>query len=74
MMEENRRLYLQIGDRVIHLRFPEWGSGVVVEERNSQIAGGASYVRITFGDGHTRAFDNNFANPCCCYHSGIRRC
>lgn len=73
MREEIRRLYLQVGDQVSHLRFPEWGSGVVIEERNSRVLGGSSYVKIAFGDGCTRIFDNNFANSCCCYHAGIRR-
>jgi len=74
MREEIRRLYLKTGDNVIHLRFPEWGFGVVMEERNSQILGGMSYVKIAFRDGYTRAFDNNFANSFCCYYAGIRRC
>lgn len=74
MHEEVRRLYLKTGDQVIHLRYPQWGSGVVVEERNSNILGGMSYVKITFRDGYTRVFDNNFANSYCCYHAGIRRC
>jgi len=74
MKEEIRRLYLQVGDQVIHRRFPGWGYGVVVEERNSQVLGGSSYVKIAFVDGSTRVFDNNFANSCCCYHAGIRRC
>lgn len=74
MKEEIRRLYLQVGDQVTHHRFPEWGYGAVIEEMNSQIVGGSSYVKIAFRDGRTRVFDNNFANPCCCYHAGIRRC
>jgi hypothetical protein len=74
MREEIRRLYLKIGDKVVHLRFPEWGLGVVVEERNSNILGGISYVKISFRDGQTRVFDNNFENSCCCYYAGIRKC
>jgi hypothetical protein len=73
MKEETRRLYLKTGDQVVHLRYPEWGFGVVVEERNSEVLGGMSYVRVTFRDGQTRVFDNNFANSCCCYYAGIRR-
>ncbi|MBN1829296.1 MAG: DUF3553 domain-containing protein [Deltaproteobacteria bacterium] len=72
--EEIRRLYLRTGEQVVHLRFPEWGFGVVTEERNSAIAGGMSYVKIMFRDGRTRIFDNNFANACCCYYAGVRRC
>jgi hypothetical protein len=74
MREEIRRLYLKAGDQVIHLRFPEWGFGVVIEEWNSQILGGISYVKISFRDGQTRVFDNNFENSYCCYYAGIRKC
>ena len=74
MREEIRRLYLKAGDQVVHLRFPEWGFGVVEEECNSGILGGMSYVKIVFRDGAMRIFDNNFDNPCCCYYAGIRRC
>lgn len=74
MREETRRLYLKAGDQVVHLRFPEWGFGVVVEEWNSHILGGISYVKISFRDGQVRVFDNNFENSCCCYYAGIRRC
>jgi len=74
MKEEIRRLYLKAGDQVVHLRFPEWGPGIVMEERNSGVVGGLSYVRISFEDGQLRVFDNNFDNPWCCYHVGIRRC
>ena len=74
MLEEVRRLYLKPGDQVVHLRFPEWGFGVVTEERNSHVLGGISYVKISFRDGQTRVFDNNFDDACCCYYSGIRKC
>ena len=66
MKEESRRLYLKAGDQVFHVRYPEWGSGVVVEERNSGVVGGMSYVKVAFSDGQTRVFDNNFAHSCCC--------
>jgi hypothetical protein len=72
-MEETRYLYLKVGDWVFHHRYPEWGSGIVVEERNSSVQGGSSYVKITFRDGQTRIFDNNFQNGTCCYHAGLRR-
>ncbi len=74
MREEIRRLYLKAGDQVVHRRYPEWGFGVVLEEWNSGVVGGMSYVRVIFRDGQTRVFDNNFANECCCYYAGIRRC
>ena len=73
-MEENRQIYLKMGDKVFHKRYPHWGVGTVVEERNSLVLGGISYVKIIFRDGRTRVFDNNFANACCCYYAGIRRC
>jgi hypothetical protein len=73
IMEETRYLYLKVGDWVIHRRYPEWGSGLVVEERNSSVQGGSSYVKIAFRDGQTRIFDNNFKNATCCYHAGLRR-
>ncbi len=73
-MEEIRKIYLKMGDKVIHLRFPHWGMGVVIEECNSVVLGGISYVKISFRDGRTRVFDNNFSNACCCYYAGIRRC
>jgi hypothetical protein len=72
-MEETRYLYLKVGDWVIHHRYPEWGSGLVIEERNSAVQGGSSYVKIAFRDGQTRIFDNNFKNATCCYHAGLRR-
>ncbi len=72
-MEERRHLYLKVGDWVIHHRYPEWGAGVVVEEQNSSVLGGLSLIKITFCDGQTRIFDNNFKNATCCYHAGLRR-
>ena len=73
LMEERRSLYLKVGDWVVHRKYPEWGTGLVIEERNSLVQGGSSYVKITFGDGETRIFDNNFKNATCCYHAGLRR-
>ena len=72
-MEETRFLYLKVGDWVVHHRYPEWGSGLVVEEKNSVVQGGSSYVKIIFRDGEMRIFDNNFKNATCCYHAGLRR-
>jgi hypothetical protein len=72
-MEETRFLYLKVGDRVEHHRYPEWGSGIVLEEKNSVVQGGSSYVKIMFRDGQMRIFDNNFKNSTCCYHAGLRR-
>ena len=47
--------------------------GVVVEERTSEVPGGFCYVRVNFGDGNTRVFDNNFKSQNCCYYAGIRK-
>lgn len=68
-----RRLYLTLGDEVIHLRFPEWGRGQVVEARNSTLAGGLCLVRIVFTDGQERTFLNDMADDGCCYYAGVRR-
>lgn len=67
-----RRLYLKLGDWVIHHQYPEWGEGVVVEERNSQMMGGLCMVRIVFNDGKERSFINNMDDHNCCYYAGIR--
>jgi hypothetical protein len=73
LYKETRRLYLQEGDEVIHKFYPRWGLGVVVEECNSCVVGGFSYVRIAFSDGKVRVFNNNFDSSTCCYYMGIRR-
>ncbi|MBI5287268.1 MAG: DUF3553 domain-containing protein [Deltaproteobacteria bacterium] len=72
-MEEIRRLYLQVGEMVIHLRHPEWGTGEVVEEMNSTVPGGMSMVKISFRDGKRRVFNNNTDSEYCCYYAGVRR-
>jgi len=72
-MERDYVLYLKVGDEVFHKRCAKWGMGVVVEERRSEVPGGFCYVRINFGDGNTRVFDNNFKSEGCCYYAGIRK-
>lgn len=67
-----RRLYLKLGDEVIHQRFPEWGRGQVVEARNSTLAGGLCLVRVVFTDGKERAFLNDLDDSGCCYYAGVR--
>lgn len=67
-----RRLYLKIGDRVIHRRYPQWGNGEVVEERTAVTDGGMCFVRIVFADGQERSFINNLDDVNCCYYTGIR--
>ncbi|MFQ5441301.1 MAG: DUF3553 domain-containing protein [Thermodesulfobacteriota bacterium] len=70
---EIRKLYLSVGEEVIHTGHPEWGSGRVVEEMNSTVAGGMSMVRIEFHHGGNKTFDNNLSSLWCCYHAGIRK-
>jgi hypothetical protein len=73
MRREIRRLYLSLGEEVVHLRHPEWGIGKVIEERNSTVPGGLSMVRIEFGNVGLKAFNNNIDSLYCCYHAGVRR-
>lgn len=72
-MEERRRLYLKVGDRVFHSFHPQWGIGKVVEEMNSLIPGGISMVKIEFADGIMRVFNNDIDSEYCCYYAGVRR-
>ncbi len=67
-----KRLFLQVGDRVRHLRHISWGSGEVVEERHSDLPGGFCFVRILFQDGSERSFINDLNHNHCCYYMGIR--
>jgi hypothetical protein len=67
-----RRLYLKLGDRVIHRRYPLWGNGEVVEERTAVTEGGMCFVRIVFADGQERSFINNLDDVNCCYYTGIK--
>jgi hypothetical protein len=73
MRKEIRKLYLSVGEAVVHLRHPEWGEGKVVEEMNSTVPGGLSMVKIEFKHAGQRMFDNNIESLCCCYHAGVRR-
>ena len=66
------RRFLRVGDKVAHLRYPQWGEGKVVEEQHSTLAGGFCMVRILFADEIERAFINDLDNACCCYFAGIR--
>ncbi|MCI4625012.1 MAG: DUF3553 domain-containing protein [Candidatus Magnetoovum sp. WYHC-5] len=68
----SKRLYLKLGDRVKHLNNKGWGTGEVIEEKNSALAGGFCFVKIAFQDGQHRLFINDMDNQCCCYYSGIR--
>jgi len=67
-----KRLYVRVGDRVIHKRYSSWGVGEVIEERHSNLEGGLCLVRIMFDDGNERSFINDLDSELCCYYSGIR--
>lgn len=68
-----QRIYLRVGDHVVHSKFPQWGKGVVVEVRSSNI-GGLCIVRISFMDGRERSFINDLDDQNCCYYAGVRIC
>jgi hypothetical protein len=69
----NKRIYLRLGDKVVHRGHEEWGDGVVVEEMTSSVPGGTCLVRIMFDDGRQRTFNNDMENDLCCYFFGVRR-
>ena len=69
----DKRLYLRLGDTVIHRNYDEWGEGVVVEEMTSSLPGGTCLVRIRFEDGRQRTFNNDMDNDSCCYYFGVRK-
>ena len=73
MLSAKKRLFLRLGDRVIHAHYEQWGLGAVVEEMTSSIAGGTCLVRILFEDGQQRTFNNDLDNDQCCYYFGLRR-
>jgi hypothetical protein len=70
---EGKRLYLRVGDEVNHLRYEEWGIGVVMEVMTSSIPGGTCLARVRFQDGQLRCFNNDLDNEACCYYFGVRR-
>lgn len=72
-MNQNRT-YLRLGDSVAHMKYPEWGKGTVIEEKNSILSGGLCFVRIAFQDGVERLFINDLDNECCCYYFGLKVC
>jgi len=72
-VERTHRLYLRLGDKVIHAHYGEWGGGVVVEEMTSVLVGGTCLVRILFEDGQQRTFNNDLDSDMCCYYFGVRR-
>jgi hypothetical protein len=70
---EGKRLYLRVGDEVNHLRYDEWGMGVVMEVMTSSVPGGTCLARVRFQDGQLRCFNNDLDNEACCYYFGLRR-
>jgi len=72
-LSERKRLYLRVGDEVNHLRYDEWGIGVVMEVMTSSVPGGTCLARIRFQDGQLRCFSNDLDNESCCYYFGVRR-
>lgn len=64
---------MRVGDEVNHLRYEEWGLGVVVEAMTSSIPGGTCLARVRFQDGQLRCFNNDLDNEACCYYFGVRR-
>ena len=69
----DKRLYLRLGDKVVHRSYHQWGEGVVIEEMTSTLPGGTCLVRILFNDGQQRTFNNDMDNELCCYYFGIRK-
>jgi hypothetical protein len=72
-MASSPRLFLRVGDRVVHLANSGWGEGVVVEEMTSSLSGGTCLVRIDFADGKQRTFHNDLDHELCCYYFGVRK-
>ena len=70
---DGKRLYLRVGDEVNHLRYEEWGLGVVMEVMTSSVPGGTCLARVRFQDGQLRCFNNDLDNQACCYYFGVRR-
>ena len=69
----NKRIYLRLGEKVVHRSYEQWGEGVVVEEMTSCVPGGTCLVRIKFDDGRQRTFNNDMDNELCCYYFGVRK-
>lgn len=66
------RLYLKLGDIVMHREHHPWGRGEVVEEKHSSLEGGFCMVRVLFADGKERSFINDLDHQQCCYYFGVR--
>lgn len=70
---QDKRLYLRLGDKVLHRDYGQWGHGIVIEEMTSRVPGGTCLVRIEFQDGRERTFNNDLDNDMCCYYFGLRK-
>ena len=70
---ETRKLYLAVGEEVVHTAHPEWGIGRVIEEMNSVVPGGASLIRVEFANAGVRTFNNCIESVHCCIYAGLRR-
>jgi hypothetical protein len=73
VLDSEKRLYLRLGDRVLHTAYEEWGVGAVVEVMTSVVPGGTCIVRILFEDGRQRTFINDMDNELCCCYRGLRK-
>ncbi|MPZ78824.1 MAG: hypothetical protein GEU77_20165 [Deltaproteobacteria bacterium] len=73
LFKERKRLFLVVGDEVSHIRYEEWGIGVVMECMTSSVPGGTCLARVRFQDGQLRCFNNDLDNENCCYYFGVRR-
>lgn len=73
VLEEDKRLFLRLGDRVQHAAYEEWGIGAVVEVMTSIVPGGTCIVRVLFEDGKQRTFINDMDSDLCCCYRGVRK-
>jgi hypothetical protein len=73
MLDPEKRLFLRLGDRVIHTNYEGWGLGVVVEVMTSVVPGGTCLVRILFEDGKQRTFNNDLDSELCCRYMGLHK-
>jgi len=69
----DKRLYLRLGEKVLHRSYQQWGEGVVVEEMTSSLPGGTCLVRILFEDGQQRTFNNDMDSELCCCYFGVSK-
>jgi hypothetical protein len=68
-----KRLYLRLGDRVVHVDHEEGGPGAGVEEMTSTLEGGTCHERVLFAVGTKRTFHNDKDHEMCCHRFGVRK-